>query len=232
MNEKVSICILTLDRSELTKYCVERSIACCGYDDIEILILDNGSREGEVIHWGEQFADRHFIEKENKGIPAGYNDLFRNSKGRYLCTISNDMLLTSNWLRDMVLWNKKIPNSGITGIHCLFDKGKCNADGKYVPESGMVYSNWLWNKDVVEKIGGLNPALYYGYDDSEYCFRANRAGFVNYYIPWHYCIHCGEEFNNSTEYRKMKDKRLKESKVLFETYIDYIRKTGNIKIPL
>lgn len=231
MQPKVSICILTMDRYWMTRYCIEHSLANCGHDNIEVLILDNGSRDGRVIYWGEQLADQYIIETENIGIAAGYNKLFRLATGDFICTISNDMLLSANWLRDMIHYNTTIPNSGITAIHCLLDKGELK-DGVYQPTSGIVYSNWLWSKKLLKDIGGLNPVFYYGYDDAEYCYRAKMSGYINYYIPFHYCIHCGEDFYQDSEYRKLKDKKLKENRDIFKNNIDHFKRSGHYKIPL
>ena len=232
MSGKVSILILTLDRYWLTRYAIEHAISVAGHDNLEILVLDNGSTDQRIIDWGKQFSIRHIREKENTGVAPGYNRLLKEATGDYLVTISNDMLLSQDWLKKMLHYNNLIPKSGITAIHCLLDKGEKNKQGIFVPKTGLVYSNWLWSRNVLEKVGGFNEVYKYGCEDSEYCFRANQLGFINYYIPFTYCMHGGEDFNENSEYRKMKTARLAQAEAILKQEVSRMRSENNYYLPL
>lgn len=232
MSSKVSILILTIDRYCLTRYSIERSLDCCGHDNIEVLILDNGSQDPRIIKWGKGYATKHFQEIENIGVSKGYNKLLKEATGDYVVTISNDMLLSHGWLSNMIHFNKTVPSSGITAIHCLLDKGEQQPSGIFIPKSGLVYSNWLWNRDVLNKVGAFNPKYSYGCEDSEYCFRANKLGFINYYVPNTYCTHAGEDYMERDDYRKMKDDRLKSATEILKSETDRMRSENNYYIPI
>ena len=234
MSGKVSILILTLDRYWLTRYCIENAIAASGHEDLEILILDNGSTDQRVVDWGKSIATNHFTETENIGVSRGYNKLLKEATGDYICTISNDMLLSQDWLKQMVHYNQIVGCSGITAIHCLLDKGKVGQrpHGIYMPETGLVYSNWLWNRKLIKSIGGFNPVYIYGCDDSEYCFRAKAMGYANYYIPFAYCLHMGDDMGETSDYRKMKTAQLAQAEAILKQEVTRMREQNNYYIPL
>lgn len=229
---KVSICILTLDRYWLTQYTMEVSIAHAGHDNIEILILDNGSADERIINWGKKFATKHFQEPINIGVSQGYNKLLKESTGYYIVTISNDMILSPGWLANMIKYNRLILTSGITAVHCLLDKGEKQPSGIFIPKSGLVYSNWLWSREVLNRVGGFNPKYTYGCEDSEYCFRAIQLGYTNYYIPDTYCTHAGEDYMERDDYRKMKDSHLDIATSRLAKEVERMREENNYYIPL
>ena len=102
-----------------------------------------------------------------------------------------------------------------------------------MPNSGLVYGVALWNRNLLNKIGGFDESLKgYGCEDSQYCFRSNKTGHINYYVPNHYSVHLGVDFNEDNEYRKKKDADLKSNLVVLKTSIEKMNKLNNYKIKL
>ena len=97
--EKVSIVILSYDLLEYTKVCIEsirRTTPECAR---EIVVVDNGSKDGSV-----EWQDILLVEnKENMGFPGGCNQGIRaSSKSSDIFLLNNDTILTENalfWLR-------------------------------------------------------------------------------------------------------------------------------------
>ena len=102
-----------------------------------------------------------------------------------------------------------------------------------MPSSGLVYGIALWNKSLMNEIGGFDESLNgYGYEDSQFCFRAFKYGYLNYYIPNQYSTHLGEDMNQDSEYRKKKDDNLKKNLPIFQASIQKMIQTNNYKIKL
>ena len=233
---KVSICLLTIDRYQMTRYCLDNLLSKAGIErnEIELLILDNGSKDKRVIEYCKSIANVFIQEPKNIGVSKGFNKLFRKAKGEFICTIGNDITIDNNWLKDLIHYNSTIKNSGISAIYCLLDKGIYNNKlNVFVPSSGLVYGIALWNKLLMDKIGGFDESLNgYGYEDSQFCFRAFKTGYMNYYIPDQYSTHLGEDMNQDSEYRKKKDDNLKKNLPIFQASIQKMIQTNNYKIKL
>ena len=237
MNEvKVSICMLNIDRYIIGRYVLEKNLLNCGIplQDIELLILDNGSKDKRAIDYLSGIANVFIQEQENIGVAKGFNKLLRKAAGQYVCLFDNDIILSDNWLKDFISFNKRVPKSGISAIHCVLEKGihipKYNI---YVPDNGTVYSTRFFHRSLLESIGGFNENLStYGYEDSELTYRTATAGYINYYLPNQYSTHYGADFGAKTEFRKFKDEELKANQSKFFEAIKSVKETGKYKIPL
>ena len=226
--------MLTINRYLMTKYTIETLLATAGEVEIELLILDNGSTDTRIIDYCREKATVHLVEPVNIGVAKGFNKLFKQATGDFICTVGNDIIPTKNWLRDLVEYNQKIKDSGVGAIHCVLDKGRFNEDvGIYTTQAGLVYGISLFHKSLLKKIGGYNEDLStYGYEDSEFCYRCITAGLLNYYVPMQSSVHIGHDVGGDSEYRKNKDLQLQAAHVKYQAAIKRITETGEFKIPL
>ena len=230
--KKVSICLLSIDRYWLTKYTLGKILNNSGVEEIELLVLDNGSTDTRTIEYISSIADVHIQEPKNIGVSAGFNKLLRKATGDYICLIDNDILLNDNWLSNMIYWHSKFTHSGIVAIHCVLDKGDF-VDGVYQRRDNSVYSTRLFHKTFLDKVGGFNESIgMYGGEDSELCFRAHMAKLKNFYVPNDSSIHLGIDYGTDSKYREFKDLALKKSVQNAKESIDKIRVSGNYKIIL
>lgn len=236
--EKVSICMLNIDRYWLSRYVIENNLSLCGVplDEIEILILDNGSTDKRMIDYAASIADVHIIEESNIGVAKGYNKLFRIAKGDFICLPNTDIIMGKDWLKDLIYFNKKIEKSGITGIHCESDKGRLiNYNGKMIwqRENNTIDGVTLFHKKMFEVVGGFDESFSkYGFEDNEYAIRMSLLGYANYYIPFQYGVHLGNDYNHNTEYRMQKNKETAIAKPSFLKKLQTIRAEKAYKIPL
>jgi len=247
----VSICLLTIDRYWITRYTVENLLKNSGGVEVELLVLDNGSTDKRAIKFVEGLVESKQYpnlirvltheEPKNIGVAKGFNMLFRNATGEYICTVGNDILVDKNWLVDLVYHNSNIVKSGLSSIYCLLDKGKytpllCKDDcfiNVWQSDKNMVYGVTLFNRDILTEIGGFDERLgKYGCEDSQFAFRLSTLGYQNYYIPSQTSIHIGGDFGEDSEYRKMKDKNLKISEAKLKETVEEMKKTKNYIIPL
>lgn len=233
---KVSICMLTIDRYQLTKFCLDNLICKSGIDrnDIELLMLDNGSKDDRTWKYATSVADIYDIRHKNIGVSKGFNELFRLATGEYICIVGNDILVEQNWLKDLLYYQQIIPRSGLSNIYCLLDKGKFNKNaGIYVPDSGLVYGVSLFSRKLLDKIGGFDETLTgYGYEDSQFAWRAKMTGHLNYYIQNQNSYHLDWDQDSTSDYRKHKDLCLKNNLKVFQASIARMQASRNFKIKL
>lgn len=100
----VSVLVVTCDRRELLAECLE-SIAAQGYprDRLEVLVFDNGSRDGTREWLRGSRPDVRLLEApSNLGFAAPNNRCAEVARGRLLCLVNNDVRLEPGALAELV----------------------------------------------------------------------------------------------------------------------------------
>ncbi len=234
---KVSILLLTLNRYQLTKYCLEKALAGIGKDiDYELLILDNGSEDSPKFA-KELGKDQFIFLPENLGVAYGFNKLLSIASGEYICFLSNDiLLLNDNWLADLISYNNEIDKSGLTSIHCEGDKGFY---GPLLNNSDTFTNVWkcknnltagvsLINRTTLEQVGLFDERLgIYGREREQFAQRLNLCGFNNFYIPGQYSTHMGREINDTSDYSRMKGDALQKANATYNSLLQEMKKNNN-----
>jgi len=105
---KVSLIILTRDKVDLLRKCVESIISKTSYQNYEIIIVDNGSVKEETITYLKQLseADPRVLVYRDDGefnFPALNNRGVEKATGEMIGLINNDIAVISpEWLKEMV----------------------------------------------------------------------------------------------------------------------------------
>lgn len=215
---KVSLILLTIDRYEMTRKVLSTILPNAGYE-YELLVCDNGSKDHRVIDYIKSLNPAvHILHDENKGMQYSQNLLLTKATGDYLCFIGNDIMLPNGWLKELVVMNQNIPDSGISGIWCVMHKPDITVvNGNKIRQNESVFGTMFFNRAWFEKVGYVCEYFSpYGMDDSEYSFRSTRLGFRNYYLANKFSQHIGHDVGENSEYRKMKDLALSKAEQLFK----------------
>ena len=240
--KKVSICMLTMERYVMTKYVFETLISFVGEDiDVELLVLDNASKDTRIVDYFKDIADVHIVESENIGVAKGFNKLFRKCTGDYICLIGNDIVVHKNWLNDLIYYADLIDNSGICAIFCEGIRGYFTP---LMSVNDTLVNIWkrndntidglqLFRKEILEKIGGYDETFgKYGYEDNQFALRCAYSGYHNFYIPNQFSTHIGRDINETSNYRKEKDLALQISQLRFVETLREMKKSKNYFISL
>ena len=123
---KVSIIVPTKNRLDLIRPCVESLLQQTRYPEWELLLVDNGSDETEVIAWYMTLRARHAgkIRLLSFDAPFNYstmnNRASREARGDYLLLLNNDTeCIHDDWL-DAMMAHAQRPDVGIVGARLLF----------------------------------------------------------------------------------------------------------------
>lgn len=227
---KVSLILLTIDRYAITKRTVDQLLRNANHPDIELLCIDNGSKDGRVLDYINSLPQTkvHMAYTTNQGMQRSQNILLDRASGDYLCLIGNDILLPPNWLSELVRYNQAIPDSGISGIHCVMHKPEITFyKGMKVRRNDTVFGTMFFNRRFFNKVGYINESFHpYGMDDSELSYRSRKAGYVNYYLPNLTSEHIGHDVGEQSDYRRMKDIALTKSEQIYKSVTEQIDLTG------
>jgi lipopolysaccharide biosynthesis protein/GT2 family glycosyltransferase/tetratricopeptide (TPR) repeat protein len=104
---RVTIVIPTRDRADLLRTCIEGLLHRTDYPDIEILIVDNQSREAATRTYLDQLTADPRIRILSYDAPYNYaainNFAIARATGSILCLLNNDTdVITRDWLTEMV----------------------------------------------------------------------------------------------------------------------------------
>ena len=134
-NPLVSIIVLTKNNGALLKRCVDSIQAITGYEDYELIIVDNGSDEPQSKALLSSMGDRKKVRVFEKPLPFNFSLLnnwaVKMARGDILLFLNNDIeVIEEDWLREMVsqAMRKKV---GPVGAKLIFPDD-------YVQHAGMI----------------------------------------------------------------------------------------------
>ena len=252
----VSLMMLTIDRYDITKQCLDHNMQNTGLSasefNLELLVADNGSTDERIIKYIQQAPclTYHRVNARNEGVGRAFNQLELRATGDYLVFLGNDIKLPKGWLAEAIRYLDAVPKSGIAG----FDWGHggvptCEGrdfGGRTIiahwltPKLNRVFGVWVMRRGLVDHLG-LFPELYefYGLEDSNFNERVNRAGYNSFYIPNMKSEHLCNDVGNGTSYRAMKDRSMSINLGLFAKDVqrweaggELVEATAVMRIPL
>jgi len=98
MSEKISIIIPVYKVEDYLEKCID-SILCQTYDNLEVILVDDGSPDkcGEICdRYAQKDSRIHVIHKENGGVARARNDGIAYAGGAYISFIDSDDWIAEN----------------------------------------------------------------------------------------------------------------------------------------
>src|SRR5208337_1157536 len=91
--------------------------------NFEIIVVDNGSRDGSADFIRKEFPQVKLIEfMENRGFAEGCNTGIRVSAGRYIAVLNNDTEVEPQWLEELLRGAAKDEKTGMVASKILLDR--------------------------------------------------------------------------------------------------------------
>lgn len=194
-----SIIIPCLDNLRYTRECLaylSRNTA----GPYELIVIDNGSRDGTAAHVKRHSKARLITNRENLGFAKAINQGMLASRGDYVVWLNNDVLVTPGWLEGLIACAERTPGAGAVGPCTNHTVGYQHvASVPYRDNAQMLRFSQAWSmrnqnqaitthrltgfclllkREVITQVGLLDerftPACYEDYD---YCLRVRQAGY-------------------------------------------------------
>jgi hypothetical protein len=216
--KKVFILILNWNSYEDTKKCLD-SLKYLDYSNYEIIVIDNGSRDGSAEKIRKEYNEIKLIKNNaNLGFAEGNNVGIRYAMERnadYVYLLNNDTIVDTAVLKELVNAAESDPKTGMAGSKIYFmdnpdvisfaggginwfrgriyhigedqkDEGQFN---KAMEVDYVTGCSLLVKREVIEKVGMMNPEYFRYVEETDWCVRAHRAGYKLIYVPssilWH-----------------------------------------------
>ena len=172
------------------------------YSNLEIILVDNGSRDDSVEFVKKRFLQVKIIEnEENLGFAGGNNVGIKSAEGKYIFLLNNDTKTDENCLKNLVEAaesNEKIgmaapkivsfENPSVidsAGVNIYFDgmsrgKGRKETDkGQYNEVQEILLPSGcaaLYRKKMLDEIGLFDENFFAYCEDTDLGLRARLAG--------------------------------------------------------
>lgn len=119
----ISILIPTRDMKDILQKCVDSIIEKSSYQNFEIIIIDNQSKEPETLEYFAGLKDPR-IKILKYDAPFNYSKInnfaAQLAKGEYILLLNNDIeVITPNWLEEMLSFAQK-PDIGCVGARLWY----------------------------------------------------------------------------------------------------------------
>lgn len=184
--KKLSILIPAYNADKYLKGCLDSILGQdCMNDDIEVLILNDGSTDGtlDIINdYASHYSMLRSISRENKGIGPTRNELIDNATGEFLWFIDADdwiengaiakilNALNSNAIDCLMLGFQVEPQSGNTKRY-IYEGDFPNG---IALTKAQIYNNSVWSRiyrsEIVKK-SGIRFGKYSMGEDFDFTFR-------------------------------------------------------------
>jgi len=210
---KVSIIIPTRDRLNLLRKCVASLESNNADDNIEILILDNGSKDRATLAYLASSKHRVIRNDEPFNFSRLNNLAARESTSEYLLFLNDDTeVIEKEWLSAM-LEQAQRREVGAVGAKLLYHDGKIQHAGVVLGLRGMAghaqrhqdgrdafgYMNFaniirnysavtgaclMLRREVFNAVGGFDEHLAVRFNDVDLCLRLRKLGYLVVYTPY------------------------------------------------
>lgn len=177
------------------------SLTAQDYEDLQVIVVDNGSTNDSVERIREAHPSVTLIETgENLGFPSGCNVGIRAAYAGgadYMWLLNNDTVAPPDTASKLVRAAMANPKAGAVGavLRYMHDPGRVQAWGggrvnlwagyaghylkpaKFNEKSYLTGASMVVPRKAVEDVGVLYEGFFMYCDDSDYCFRLRRAGY-------------------------------------------------------
>lgn len=236
-NPLVSIYVLAYNNLEkYTKKCIESILKYSSDIDYELILVDNGSNDGTDKYFENINYHKKKIIKITKNVGAGFYaiDIFKETKGKYIAFICNDVIVTKNWLSNLVKCMESDFKIGMAtpvsdfvsnlqgidlGYTDLDDMQKKAAEynisdpKKWYERLKLITLGTLFRKEAIDMIGTWDYGYIHHYADDDITFRVRRAGYKTILCKDTFVSHIG---SSSSKGKEIENIGMKKGKVFFE----------------
>ncbi len=199
---EVSICIVTWNRLELLKRCIESVEGNTNYPYYKILVHSNGCEDGtqQYLEAASKINPRivPILSKTNDVFVIPNNKMMMQFPDNDVVLLNNDTYVTPNWLTE--LYNAAYSSSdiGISGSKILYPDGRLQEFGSELYENGSGKNIGKWDENpnkpeyskqtfvgyvsgcsmyikrsTIKQIGVFDEQFHPCYcEDSDYCYTA------------------------------------------------------------
>lgn len=137
----VSVILVSFNTKHLLDRCLESIRISAGAVSHEIIVVDNGSKDGSAEHLKSRYPEvQLMVSPENLGFAGANNRGFPLAKGKYVVLLNTDAFLVGSCLADAVALMEARPEVGLAGAKLVGENREWQPSARTFPG--------LWNEFV------------------------------------------------------------------------------------
>lgn len=245
--KKVSVIVPTYNSWSTLKECL-KSILKQTLKPYEIIVVDNGSSDETSEKVSRSFPEVKLITlSKNTGVTGGRNTGIKSASRSYgyLLFFDHDMVADKNMILELIRVAQSHPEIGIVTPKIYYWGNKKRIwsagtsinlwSGQIIFRGGQDFGQYdkteeiqvapaaiLVKKKVIQKIKKFDDTYFATYEDTDFCFRAKRAGFKTYYAPLALAFH-----KLPTDFEEESKRLLSRSYWVGRNRVIFMKKYGN-----
>ncbi len=204
---KIAAVVLNWNGRHFLRECFD-SIEPLKNDDLEVILVDNGSTDGSVPFMKERYPWVRLVEnKRNMGFSAAVNAGIRATSASYVALLNNDIVLEKGWFQSLAACLDRRPDAGLCAAKMVLyhqrDVLDSAGNGFYLFSTygigfnsrdaapfnlekrvfGACAGAAMYRRTLFDAIGFFDEDFFLTHEDNDLCLRANLAAFRCYYVP-------------------------------------------------
>lgn len=191
MTKNYSIIIPTYNRISWLQKSIQALLEQMKSNDIEIIILDDGSADGTpefISSLAESYPFIRVVLQHGCGPAHLRNIGAKLSQGRFLCFLDDDSVVEPKWLEELMVGanNLKPPYAAIKGfVHAYQNSPLPVFLGKYIHLSdSWATNNIAFAREPFTQAGGFDEQFTFAaWEDLDLGYRLERMGYRRWYNP-------------------------------------------------
>jgi len=187
------------------------------FRDYRVVVVDDASSDDTVAWMSAHRPDVEVVvHPHNRGVTAALNSCLRAGSSELVALLNNDVELDPDCLAELVAALDRHPHAGVAcpklldfhrrelldGAGDLYTwGGEANRRGQGLPAAGRydqaqeIFSACgavaVYRRAALEQVGLFDESLFANYEDVDWCFRAQLAGWGCRYVPSAVAYHMG-----------------------------------------
>jgi len=202
----VSVVIVNYNGRGFLEDCLQ-SLYAQTYQNLEILLVDNGSSDGSVDYLKSCHPDVIIIENtSNLGFAGGVNSGILQSRGSFILTLNNDTWADCHWIEQLVAEITTDDRIGMCATKMLFPDKRINSTGICISRSGAAWDRGIFEEDtgqyntreeilgpcagaalyrklMLDEIGLFDEDFFLYMEDVDLAVRGQLAGWKCIFVP-------------------------------------------------
>lgn len=196
-----SIVMVTYNNLALTRACLDSIEAHADGEKLELILVDNASRDGTaefLTEWAASRGHKVILNETNRGFAAANNQGLQIARGDYLVLLNNDTQVTSGWLATLRRHLRRNPRLGLIGpvtnnignqarvdirsasladMHQAARRYTCQHLGESFLLPTLAFFCVMMSRSTYLRVGALDEVYGLGFfEDDDYCRRVEEAG--------------------------------------------------------
>lgn len=206
---RISVVIISYNRCDDLRLVLE-SVRASQYPNLEVVVVDNASKDGSVEVASGFPGVKVIRNSENLGFAEANNQALGVATGAYIALVNNDAVLSPEWLHRLSGFLDEHPEvAAVGGKAYLWDEQNplWNRNNRYYshtlvdPRTGVTHATMdtpddalevatlsgcavMIRRSAIDSVGGpfLDPLFFTYYEETDFFARCIRGGWRIYYL--------------------------------------------------